>query len=169
LINGIKKEGFYDILTSIFAHASFLHLLVNSMVLFFFGPALELKIGKKKFLYLFFGAGILATISQLFVMPPNTVILGASGAILGVLGTLTILAPRLPVLLFFFIPMPLWVLTVGFGTLSAVLVVFAPGGSIANMAHLTGVVVGFGYGYKLKKEEHKFRRRLMRQFFGPWI
>ncbi len=159
----------WTLLTSIFLHAGFLHLLVNGMVLFFFGPALEMRIGRRRFLYLFLGAGILATAVQLLFIPSDIVILGASGAILGVLGTLTILAPRLPVLLFFFIPMPLWMVTVGFGAISVILAFFAPGGSIANIAHLTGIVVGLTYGYKLKREERKSYRHVIRQFLGPWI
>jgi len=159
----------WTVLTSIFVHGGFLHMLVNTMVLFFFGPALELRIGRKKFLYLFFGAGALAAISQVLIMQLDTVVVGASGAILGVLGTLTVLAPRLPVLLFFFIPMPLWMVTLGFGALSAILVILAPGGSIANMAHLTGILVGLGYGYKLREDERKSYRHFFRQFLGPWI
>jgi hypothetical protein len=136
-------------------------LLVNGIVILFFCPALEVRIGRKKFLYLFLGAGILAGVAQLLVIPSDIVILGASGAILGTLGALTVLAPRLPVLLFFFIPMQLWMVTLGFGALSAILVLTAPGGSVAHMAHFAGLVVGLIYGYKLRREE----RRKYRHFF----
>ena len=158
----------WTLVTSIFLHAGFLHLFVNALVLFSFGPVLETKIGRRRFLYIFLGAGIIAGAAQILVLPPDVVVLGASGAILGTLGTLTVLAPRLPVLLFFFIPMPLWVVSLGFGVLSAILAFFTTGGSIANMAHFTGLVVGLIYGYKLRREERKGRRYLLR-FFNPWI
>ena len=152
----------WTLVTSIFLHAGFLHLLVNGMVLFFFGPTLEMRIGRRRFLYVFLGAGILAAAAQLLILSGDPVVLGASGAILGVLGSLTVLAPRIPVLLFFLIPMPLWVVTAGFGVLSAALVFFDPGAPIAHMAHLTGVVVGLAYGYKLKREERKKYRYFAR-------
>lgn len=158
----------WTLVTSIFLHAGFLHLFVNALVLLSFGPVLEARIGRRRFLYIFFGSGIIAGAAQILVIPPEVVVLGASGAILGTLGTLTALAPRLPVLLFLFIPMPLWVASLGFGVLSAILAFFTIGGSIANMAHLTGLIIGFIYGYKLRREERKGHRYLLR-FFNPWV
>jgi hypothetical protein len=158
----------WTLVTSIFLHAGFLHLFVNALVLLSFGPVLEARIGRRRFLYIFFGSGIIAGAAQILVLPPDVVVLGASGAILGALGTLTVLVPRLPVLLFFFIPMPLWVASLGFGILSAILAFFTIGGSIANMAHLTGLIVGFIYGYKLRREERKGYRYILR-FSNPWI
>ena len=161
----------WTIMTSIFLHVSFLHLLVNGIVLFFLGPILEMRIGRRRFTCVFLGAGISAGVAQLLVIPSDIVILGASGAILGVLGTLTILAPRLSILLFFFVPMPLWMVTLGFGVLSVILTFLAPGGSIAHMAHLTGIVIGLIYGYKLKREEGRRRQYFFRKISdrGPWF
>ncbi|MFH1820896.1 MAG: rhomboid family intramembrane serine protease [Methanobacteriota archaeon] len=159
----------WTLITSIFAHGSFMHLLLNEMVLFFFGPALEARIGARRFIYLFFGAGILAGVAQLMFIPPYTILLGASGAILGVLGALTILAPRLPVLLFFFIPLPLWVATLGFGVLSAFFAFAAPGGSIAHMAHFVGMVVGLIYGYKLKRDAKRNQGEGMKKLLGSLL
>jgi len=156
----------WTIITCIFVHGGLLHLLFNCIVLLSFGPILEARIGSKSFLYLFFGAGILASLGQLLFTAPEAVLLGASGAILGVLGTLTVLAPRLPVLLFFFIPLRLWMATLGFGILSAFLAVFEIGGSIANVAHFVGLIVGLLYGYKLKRNERK-TQALIKKFLGP--
>jgi membrane associated rhomboid family serine protease len=83
------------------------------------------------------------------------------------MGALTALAPRTPVLLFFIIPMPLWVATAGFGVLSALLALTGYGGSIAHTAHLTGIIVGLAYGYRIRREEMKRMARLQR-FFFPW-
>lgn len=145
----------WTLLTSIFLHAGFTHLLVNGIALFFFGPMLEMRIGRKRFLHIFLGAGVLASAAQLLVIPSDIVVLGASGAILGALGTLTVLAPRLPVLLFFLIPMQLWMVTLGFGAISAILAFSGPLGSIAHTAHLSGLVVGLAYGYKARREGRK--------------
>lgn len=155
----------WTLLTSIFTHGDFIHLFVNAIVFFFLGPILELRIGRKKFTILFLTAGVLAGATQLLVTPSPVIILGASGAILGVLGALTALAPRLPVLLFFFIPMPLWMLTLGYGVISALFATSGAGG-IAHMAHLTGLLVGVIYGYTLRRQSDSSRqlKRIIRRY-----
>lgn len=142
----------WTLVTSIFIHLDFFHMFVNGLILFFIGSALERRIGRKRFIYIFLVAGILAGLAQLLVSKPNAILLGASGAIFGVLGTLTVISPRMPILLFFFIPMPLWMLTVGYGTLEAILAITSPGDTIAHMAHFSGILVGLLYGYKLRRE-----------------
>ena len=142
--------------TSIFAHGGFLHLIINIMVLFFFGTVVEQQLGKKKFILFFITAGMIAGIAQVTVMflfvPETTTagVVGASGAITALLGYLTILKPRLPVYLFFFIPMPIVVLTVAFSLYSiGIIVLFGFGaGQVAHIAHLAGVIIGLIYGYR---------------------
>ncbi|MFN4133914.1 MAG: rhomboid family intramembrane serine protease [Candidatus Hadarchaeales archaeon] len=151
----------WTLITSMFVHGGFLHMLVNLIVLISFGPTLEMMIGRSRFLYIYFGSGILAAATQLLIIPQEMVVLGASGAILGVMGALTALAPHTHVLLFFFIPMPLWIATASFGVLSAVLAVTGYGGSVAHLAHLTGILVGAVYGYRVRREKKK-------EFFFPW-
>lgn len=145
----------WTLLTSIFAHGGVLHLTFNGIVLFFIGPALERRIGRNKFTYLFLGAGVLAGAAQIAVMNTNVVVLGASGAILAILGTLTALAPRMPVLLFFIIPMPLWLLTLGYGIISGFFAFTGGGGAVGHMAHFAGLVIGLIYGYKLRRDRRE--------------
>ena len=161
----------WTLVTHIFLHdvsypMVFLHLPVNALVLLSFGPLLETIIGRRRFLLTFFGSGIIAGAAQILVLPPDVVVLGASGAILGVLGTLTVLVPRLPVL-FFFIPMPLWVASLSFGALSVILALLAVGGTIGHTAHLTGLIVGLIYGYRLLREKRREYRYTLR-FSNPW-
>jgi len=162
----IVIERPWTLVTSIFAHGGFLHLFFNGIVFLSFGPVLEVTIGSKRFTYLFLGSGIFAGLAQLLVIEPQAALLGASGAILGVLGALTVFAPRMKVLLFFFIPLRLWMATLGFGILSVVLVVSEIGGSIANVAHLTGLMIGLIYGYKLKKDEKRNQKYFLNRLFG---
>jgi hypothetical protein len=72
---------------------------------------------------------------------------------MAVMGVLTILNPDLKVLLFFFIPMPLYLLTIGYAIFSVFFVAAGgPGaGGVANVAHLAGLVIGLVYGQHLKK------------------
>ncbi|KXB01163.1 hypothetical protein AKJ41_02490 [candidate division MSBL1 archaeon SCGC-AAA259O05] len=141
----------WTLITSIFVHGGFFHLMINGIVMFFIGLAPERRIGRNKLIYLFLRAGALASLVQLLFIPSSIVILGASGAILGVLGTLTMLAPQMPVPLFFFIPMPLWMLALGYGAFSAVMALSGAGGHIGPMAHFSGLIVGLAYGYKLRR------------------
>ncbi len=73
---------------------------------------------------------------------------------MAIMGVLTVLNPQLKVYLYFILPVPLWLLTVGFAGYS-VFIVLGGGigtGGVAHLAHLVGLVVGLGYGEKLKRE-----------------
>jgi membrane associated rhomboid family serine protease len=169
VLNPGNLEYVWTWVTSIFAHGNLPHLLINGLVLFFFGSLLERKIGTDRYLALFFVAGIVAGLSQgvatLVTVDSLTLrdgALGASGAIAAVLGTLTVLNPNLRVYLWFFIPMPLWVLTIGFAAYD---IFFAAtggvgAGGVARLAHLSGLALGLAYGWKLKQEGVAVRDRL---------
>jgi len=145
-------------MTSIFSHspAGLFHIAGNSIVLYFFGPVLERQIGSKKFAALFLITGAAAGLAQvstgLVVGDPATGVLGASGAIMGILGVLTVLAPNLKVYLWFLLPIPLWILTFGYAALD-LFGFLTPGGvmgNVAHAAHLTGLVIGLVYGRYVK-------------------
>lgn len=156
----LESAAIFDVwtwVTSIFAHGDPVHLLFNGIVLYFFGPIVERKIGSKMFTVLFFGAGVVAGLAQvgvgLVLLQPSAVV-GASGAILAILGVITVLNPNLRVLLFFIVPMPLWLLTLGFAVISVFVMVGGGigAGDIAHVAHLIGLVIGLAYGEKLRRE-----------------
>ncbi len=142
----------WTLITSIFGHYGATHLLINGIVLFFFGPQLERLIGSKRFVYLFIGAGILAGLIQvialdLFFLPNTTFsVLGASGAIAAVLGAQTIFTPRMKILLMF-IPMELWLATLFFVLMN---IAFVGRAGEANLAHLVGITIGAVVAYYLK-------------------
>jgi len=142
----------WTLLTSIFAHGNTMHLFLNGLVLFFIGPPLERRIGRKKFVYIFLASGAIASLAQILVTDPQVIVLGASGSIFGILGTLTVLAPKMPILLFFFLPMQLWMLTLGYGIVETILALQSAGSQIGHMAHVSGLAVGLIYGYKLRRE-----------------
>lgn len=149
------------LITSMFLHANVTHILFNMYVLFIFGPLLEQRIGPKRFLYIYFLSGIIAGIvSSLFyplVLGTPLRALGASGAIMGILGVIIMLMPNLKVLFFFIIPMPLWIAAIIFAAID-IFGIFYPSG-IANVAHLTGLACGLLYGMYLKKQKRHFNRR----------
>lgn len=157
----------WTLVTYIFLHSSFLHLFVNMLVLYFFGTALEERVGNKQLLEIFFTAGILSAIGYTFLSQPIFNILpgsmiGASGAIYGVFAALTMLEPDTRVFVYF-IPMKLKYALVLFALLDFLMVNSSD--MIAHTAHLSGLLVGLYMGWRIKKtEENNIRSR----YSGRW-
>ncbi len=158
---GLQPASFlaqpWTIVTNLFIHAPFpeiWHILGNMITLYFFGIFLYQLIGRNRFLLVYFAGGILGNIFYLLLAPsPFSIAIGASGAIFAVAGVLVVLMPRLRVLLFFIIPLPLWVVVLVFFVIWSFLFGFAFGTNIAWQAHLGGLVFGLIAGYF-------FRRRI---------
>ncbi len=140
----------WGIVTSIFLHGSLMHLFFNMLALFFFGPLLERRIGSGRFLGIYFGTGILAGLAQVFVFPGSAV-LGASGAIFGVLGTLTVLMPDLVVYLYF-VPLKMVYVTILFAVLDLFPVLTGTSDGVAHIAHLTGLAIGLAAGFYYRQK-----------------
>ena len=135
----------WGVVTSIFLHASITHIFFNMLALFFFGPILERRIGSGRFLGLYLGTGILAGVAQVLVFP-GIPVLGASGAIFGVLGALTVLMPDLQVILFI-VPMKMVYVTILFAILDLYPVLTGTSDGVAHIAHLTGLAIGLAVGF----------------------
>ena len=141
--------------TSVFAHGGFVHIAFNSIALYFFGPLVERYLGSKRFGLLFLVSGAVAGLSQIgvsvFIGDPLAGVVGASGAIMAVLGVITVVRPNLRVMLIIPpIPMPIWAMT-GLYALASVFGLITPyGGNIAHAAHLSGLVIGLVYGEHAK-------------------
>ncbi len=132
------------LVTSIFLHGGFTHLFFNMFALGLFGLILENIIGQKKFLLIFFGAGIIASMGAAIFYPAS---LGASGAIYGILGAVAVLRPRMRIWVWM-IPMPMYMAAV-FWAIMDLLGMFAPSGT-ANAAHLFGLGAGIAAGLILR-------------------
>ena len=165
IVNG---ESLWTLITSMFMHGGLGHLFVNMVSLMFIGGFVEKLIGYKRFLGLYFASGIFAgiffvLIAAILGADLNVFAVGASGAIFGIGGLLAVLTPRLPVLVFFVIPMPMWIamafLLFGLWALSSGI-----GLPIANTAHLGGLLVGLGYGFYLKNKYPNKTKMISRHF-----
>jgi membrane associated rhomboid family serine protease len=121
----------WRMITSIFAHASFFHLLFNMFSLYIFGPALEQMLGRARFAALYFLAGFGGSVAVLLLSPASGV-LGASGAIFGLMGAFLVIQRS--------------VSQVNRGLLVIIgLNLVAPfilGGNVSWQAHVGGLVVG---------------------------
>ncbi len=147
----------WGLVTSMFLHGGLTHLFFNMLALFFFGPLLERRIGTKSFLAVYFGSGILAGLVQVTVFPASAV-LGASGAIFGVLGALTVLMPDLVIFLYF-VPLKMVYATILFAILDLFPMLTGTPDGIAHAAHLTGLAIGLaaGFWYRQKSKVRNAR------------
>ncbi|MEK4090522.1 MULTISPECIES: rhomboid family intramembrane serine protease [unclassified Viridibacillus] len=82
----IADGEYWRLVTPIFLHAGFLHLLFNMFWLYLFGPELEKIAGKMRFFTIYFFAGLLGNVATYLIQPPNYISVGASGAIFGIFG-----------------------------------------------------------------------------------
>ncbi len=147
-------EKLYTLFTLMFLHGGFLHIIGNVLILFFIGIPLEDRIGKKNIAIVYFSTGLMATMGQFsfqFAVGwglniPN---LGASGAIMGLMGTMVYLYPKDKIPMFLgpiFMPEVRVDLAVAvFIMLQTVIAFMNPYGQTAHAAHFTG----FGFGMAL--------------------
>ena len=149
--------SFLPIVTSMFLHASWLHLIVNMWVLWIFGDNIEDHLGHFLYLVFYLLSGVAASLLHIFFNAGSTVpSVGASGAIAGVMGAYFMLFPSarvltlVPIIFFFsFIWLPAWIVlgywfVVQFlsGAATSIAYSHQTGGGIAFWAHVGGFVAG---------------------------
>ena len=165
--NGSVVLGLYEgpdpvqltLLSSMFMHGGWLHLGGNLLYLWIFGDNVEERMGASRFLLFYLGCGVMASLCQIILAPLSIIpILGASGAIAGVLGAYLILFPgnRVQTLVFIVVvPVPAvlvlgwWgVMQVvgGFGTLGSA----GENGGVAYAAHVGGFAAGLWWGRRYR-------------------
>ena len=130
-------------ITYMFLHADLMHLLFNMLGLFFFGPRLESRLGERHFLGLYLVSGLVGAL--LSVLTPRAAIVGASGAVFGVLLGFARYWPHDRIFIWGILPVEArWL--VGILTVLALYggVTGAQGG-VAHFAHLGGFVGGYLY------------------------
>jgi membrane associated rhomboid family serine protease len=147
------QPAWLTLVTSMFLHGGFLHLLFNMLFLWVFGNNVEDAMHPLGFLCFYVAAGMAAGLAQVLVVPSATVpTVGASGAIAAVIGSYLFLYPRAKVFTLVFFPLflwlPAWLVAGGWGLLQFLATwqsVFAPAaleGGVAYMAHFAGFAIG---------------------------
>jgi membrane associated rhomboid family serine protease len=154
LVPQVVTQGgaLHTILTSMFLHGSIMHLIGNMLFLWIFGDNLEDILGHTGFLGFYLVSGLAAAALQVIAAPGSPVpMVGASGAIAGVMGGYLLLFPRakvdiLLIFIIFFkiIPVPAWImLGLWFGMqLFSGLTTPTDGGGVAYWAHAGGFIAG---------------------------
>jgi rhomboid family protein len=164
LVPGDLTSEPWTIVTSMFVHADLFHILGNMVTLYFFGTYLTMLVGETKFLATYFLGGLLGNVFYILYAlyapwgDPHIGVVGASGAVFAIGGALAVLRPNLKVLLFFIIPMPLWVAVIG-GFL--LLTLISTGLNIAWEAHLGGLVLGLAAGFFFRRPTRPRDRYLL--------
>ena len=134
----------WTIITYMFLHANFGHIFFNMLALFFFGPRLELVLGGTKFLLLYFISGISGGVLSCF-FTPHVAILGASGAVYGVMMGFAYLWPTEPIYIWGILPVQARWLVIIMTILSLYGGFGAGGDDVAHFAHLGGFLGGYLY------------------------
>lgn len=149
---GLSPELFtqkpWTILTNMFVHTEFWHIFGNMITLFFFGRVIYQLVGTRWFLLLYFGGGVLGNALYIWLGAPQTIAIGASGAIYALAGALVVMMPMMRVAIWGIVPMPLWVVVLLFFVLWSVPGVIP---SIAWQAHLGGLAAGLIAGFFFRK------------------
>lgn len=153
--HGLQLINYLSFLTTMFLHGGWLHFLGNMWFLKIFGSKVEDRMGHGRFLVFYLIAGVLASMSYIYFSPRSSMpVIGASGAIAGVMGAYYVLFPRariltlIPIFIIpWFVELPAifflgwWFLIQLFsGTVAQVLP--AAGGEVAWWAHIGGFIFG---------------------------
>ncbi len=141
-----------------FLHANMSHLFMNMLGLFFFGPIVESRLGRRKYVAFYLICGIAGalmylilnglgqinglTLPGVLINDPYTPLIGASAGVFGVLMASAYLAPNSTVLLFFIIPAPLKAVVYGFVALAAFNLFTGGHNAGGDAAHIGGAIAG---------------------------
>ncbi|MFJ4220389.1 rhomboid family intramembrane serine protease [Curtobacterium luteum] len=139
----------WRIITGLFVHSSFFHILFNMWALWIFGRMLENLLGTWRFLALFFLSGLGGDLA-VTLLAPNTPVVGASGAIFGLFAAFFVIQRSL-----------------GYNAVQLLVIMglnlvvgFLPGTSISWQAHVGGIVLGFITGFVFTKTRNVRQRGL---------
>ena len=141
----VRNGDVLRIVTAVFMHVGFFHLLFNMYALYFFGMMIAPTLGARRFLSLFLFSGVAGNVLWLAVnWHANSLLLGASGAVMGVIMTAALLVPDMEILILF-IPFPLKLRTAALVFAGIDVFMFATGdqSGVAYLAHIGGFLAGY--------------------------
>jgi membrane associated rhomboid family serine protease len=153
LVPALILQRPWTLLTYMFLHGGLMHLLFNMIGLFFFGPRLEVRLGSRGFVLLYLISGLFGALLS-FVFMPHAAVIGASGAVFGILLGFARYWPDEPIYIWAVLPVRARTLVIVLAVISIYFGISGGGGNIAHFAHLGGFVGGFIY---LKLHERRAR------------
>lgn len=160
----INNKFYWQIVTYMFSHASFPHILFNMLALFFFGIQVERKMGSSEFLLFYFvtgvGAGTFSLLVYWFTGANQVLLLGASGAVYAVLLAFATFFPDARIYIMGIFPVKATHLVIGYTAIEIFSQVFSFRSGVAHLTHLAGF--GFAFFYFLLR----FKINPIKVFFG---
>jgi membrane associated rhomboid family serine protease len=141
----VPAEGIrhpWTIVTYMFVHGGFGHILFNMLSLFFFGPRVESRLGGRQFAILYFVSGISGALLSVF-FAPHAAIIGASGAVFGVMLAFAAFWPRDQILIWGILPVEARVMVIAMTVMAVVFGFTGAQSGVAHFAHLGGFVGGW--------------------------
>ncbi|MFN1834107.1 rhomboid family intramembrane serine protease [Balneola sp. MJW-20] len=133
----------WRLITYMFLHGSFFHVLFNMLWLWWMGNTVEQTIGPRSFAVVYFSAGILGALFQsaLALAFGYNLVIGASGAVTGILVAFAMLFPNAPIMLFLFPPIPARFFVAGWVALDILFI--GNGDNVARLVHIGGALAGY--------------------------
>ncbi len=165
--------AWWQFFTYMFLHADPLHITINMFVLFMFGVVMERALGWKKYIFLYIASGIGSAAFYIFLtltfLPGQLTILmlGASGAVYGILAAFGFMFPK-EVIYLYFIPVPAFSAVFIFAAIELIAGVTGIMPGIANFGHLGGIITGALVMLAWKYTSKPKNEREMRQYQFYW-
>lgn len=152
----------WTVITYQFLHGGFGHLFFNMFALFVFGPRIEQRVGGRSFMVLYLGSGVAGAALTLFLQPSPMV--GASGAVFGVMMAYAVLWPTTVFHIWGIFPVQAWALAMIMVVTSLWMGFTNTGAGIAHFAHLGGLAYGYSYlkwwDWRKGAAKREFERKL---------
>ena len=135
----------WTFITYMFVHGGFWHLFFNMLGLFFFGPPVEERLGAKDFIKYYAICGLIGGAVLAFIFAPNSLLIGASGAVYAVMLAFAFFWPDMPIYIWGIFPVKAKWLVMGIAAISVFSMMSPSGDNTAHWAHVGGFAVGFLY------------------------
>ncbi|MEM4704772.1 MAG: rhomboid family intramembrane serine protease [Candidatus Bathyarchaeia archaeon] len=165
----LQGRRLYTLFSSMFMHASWYHLMGNMIFLYVFGDNVEDAFGHLSYLFFYLVCGVSASFAQISADLAMSLgvqgMLGASGAISGILGAYLVLYPRARVLTWIFyvvLPVPALLFLGAWFALQWLYGLFDVAGGVAYFAHIGGFIAGMVLGLTVGRERKKTRDKRLR-------
>ena len=147
----------WTIVTSMFLHGDIMHLFFNMLGLFFFGSAVESRLGSKRFAILYFVSGFSGAIAS--TVMPFTGIIGASGGVFGVMLAFAKFWPDTPIYIWGVLPVPARILVIVTTIITLYSGLTGVSDGIAHFAHLGGYAGAWLYLRRIDRVAGSFKRK----------
>jgi membrane associated rhomboid family serine protease len=160
----------WTVITYMFLHAGLSHIFFNMLGLYFFGPRVESRMGSQRFIVLYLLSGLVGALFSFFLAPGSAVI-GASGAVLGVLMAFARFWPREQLMIWGIIPVEARWLVLIYAALDLWSGFGGSRGGVANFAHLGGFAGAFLYLLYLERRQgaRQFQKKAIPKVSDPTL